>query len=180
MGQSCPLAATEADMGMLTAAKAELCNQMGSMGKVHWYKVAATFPDNAMNFLEVDLWDQDGAFTGGAAKTGTFPVDTDYDSCGVCVHGLGGTGTAQKEYFATGGMVTVGQIGAAGTPIQVSISNDAFAEVDATEHKAVASGCTATLAAATLTGTLMQVGGSGGGGGGGGGGGMGCSANIGQ
>src|SRR5882724_13609760 len=98
----CPLPASTADTGALSASKAELCNVPGSMGKSHWYRVAATLPGSSVNYVEVDLYDGTGAFAGGTVKTGTFPVDTSFASCGVCVRGLGDkAGTDQKEYFAT-------------------------------------------------------------------------------
>src|SRR5437868_3642377 len=90
-GKSCPIAATNADPGPLTASKAEMCNVSGSMGKSHWYKLAAALP-GSMNYVQVDLWDGLGAFTGGLVHTGTFTItakDADPNSCGVCVRGLG-------------------------------------------------------------------------------------------
>lgn len=179
--QTCPLAMTAADTGALAATKAQLCNVSGSMGALHWYRLAATMPGEAMDYLQVELYDQVGAFAGGAVHTGTFPIDTDPNRCGVCVRGLGDKGTAgAKEYFASGGTVNVTAVGGNGQPISATLSDITFVEVD-TDRKPVSNGCTATLAGAQLDGTVVQVGGTGGstGGSGGGGGGT-CPATIGD
>ena len=172
---------TSADAGSLTAAKAQLCNVPGSMGAAHWYRVAATLPGATTDYVQIELWDKVGAFSGTTVHTGTFPVDTSPQSCGVCVRALGDKGlTTAKEYFATGGMVNVTMVGAAGTEIQATLSNVTFAEVD-TNRAVMSSGCTATLAGAQLSGTVVQVGGTGGSGGGGGGGGGGsCPTTVGD
>src|SRR6185369_7682725 len=101
---------------------------------------------------------------------GTFPVDTNPQSCGVCVRALGDkAATTAKEYFATSGMVNVTMVGAACTQFQATLSNVTFAALAST-RKVMTSGCTATLAGAQLSGTIVQVGGTGAGRGGGGGG----------
>jgi hypothetical protein len=151
------------------ATKAELCNVPGSQGATHWYKLSATIP-GSMTYVEINLYDQVGAFAGVAVHTGTFPVDTSFASCGVCVRGLADKGAATaKEYFATAGSVNVTALGPAGQPISATLSNVTFAEVNAT-HGLVSSGCTAAVTAAKIDGTIVQVGGTSGGGGGGGGG----------
>ena len=169
--------ATTSDAGALTATKAQMCNVSGSMGKSHWYRVAATLP-GSMNLVQVELWDGYGAFAGGTVKTGSFPVDTTFGACGVCVRGLGTEGATSKEYFATGGTVNVTAVGGNGAPISAMLSNITFAEVDAT-HKAVSNGCTASVTSAQLAGTVMQVGGTGTGTGTGGGGGA-CATGVGD
>jgi len=182
-GEECPMPTMTSDIGALTASKAEMCNISGSMGKSHWYKLSATLPDAPMDYVQVELWDGYGAFTGGTVKTGSFPVDTKFGACGVCVRGIGAKGaTDQKEYFATGGTVNVTAVGGSGAPIAATLSNITFAEIDTT-HKMVADGCTASVAAAQLSGTVMQIGGTGtgtGGGGGGGGGGGACPTTVGD
>ncbi|HET7500909.1 MAG TPA: hypothetical protein VFK02_07905 [Kofleriaceae bacterium] len=169
-----------ADLGGLAANKAELCNVSGSMGKTHWYKLSAALP-GSMDYVELDLYDQQGPFAGGAVHTGMFPVDPSFTTCGVCVRGLGGKGTAaEKEYLATGGMVNITALGAAGAPISATLSDITLVEVNK-DHTAIADGCTASVAGAKLDGTVVQVGGTGGGGGGaGGGGGGGCATTIGD
>jgi hypothetical protein len=166
------------DTGMLAAAKAQMCNVNGSMGMVHWYKLSAALP-GSMSYVQVELWDKTGAFGSAAVHTGSFAIDTNPASCGVCVRGLGNKGASgAKEYFATSGMVSVTAVGGDGQPFSATLSNIAFAEVDAA-HNVVATGCTATLAAARIDGTVMQVGGTGGGGGGGNGSGQ-CATTVGD
>jgi hypothetical protein len=175
---TCPLAMATADTGMLTAAKAQMCNVNGSGGTVHWYKLSAALP-GSMSYVQVELWDNIGAFGGVAVHTGSFPIDTDPATCGVCVRGLGNKGAAgAKEYVATSGTVHVTAVGSDGQPFSATLSNIAFAEVDAAHH-VVADGCTATLAAARVDGTVMKVGGTGGGGGGGNGSGQ-CATTVGD
>src|ERR1041384_6475407 len=62
---SCPMPMAQADTGPLAASKAQMCNVPGSMGKSHWYKLAAQMP-GTMDYVQVELWDQHGVFTGGA------------------------------------------------------------------------------------------------------------------
>ena len=182
VGGRCPMPVTSADLGGLAATKAEMCNVSGSMGQAHWYKLAAAMP-GTMDYVQVELWDNIGVFAGGPVHTGTFTItgnEATFAKCGVCVRGLGAKGTAgQKEYFATGGTVTVTAVGGNGQPISATLSNISFAEIDATTHNLVANGCTASLAGAEIDGTVTQLGGSGGGTGGSGGTGTGaCPVGI--
>jgi hypothetical protein len=169
---ACPLPASTPDTGALTATKTEMCNVPGTQGAQHWYRLAVTLPSGAMDYVQLDLWDNKGAFAGSTVKPGTYQItgnDAAYATCGVCVRGLGDKGSAgQKEYFATGGTVTVTAVGAAGQPLSATLSNITLAEVDPTLHAPVASGCTASVANTQVSGTLLQVSGGGGGGGGGG------------
>ncbi len=179
----CPLPMTSADAGALTATKTQLCNEPGSMGTAHWYRVAATLPGAPTDYIQIELYDKVGAFSGTTVHAGTFQVDTNPASCGVCVRALGDkAATTAKEYFATSGMVNVTTVGAAGTQFQATLSNVTFAELDAT-RKVMTNGCMATLAGAQLSGSIVQVGGTAGGGGGGGGSGGGggaCPTTIGD
>jgi len=164
------------DLGALSATKAEMCNVSGSMGKSHWYKLSTMLPDTSTDYVQVELWDGAGAFQGGTVHTGTFPVDTAFGSCGVCVRGMGAKGsTEQKEYFATGGTVNVTAVGDSGAPFSATLSDITFAEIDAS-HKMVSDGCTAGVTAAQINGIVVKLGGTGTGGGGGGGGGSGAGA----
>ena len=164
------------DVGALSATHAELCNVPGSMGKSHWYKLAAMLPDSSMDFVQVELWDGAGAFMGGTVHTGTLPVDTSFGSCGVCVRGMGAKGaTDQKEYFAISGTVNVTAVGDSGAPFSATLSDIMFGEIDAS-HKMVTDGCTAMVTSAQISGTVVKLGGTGTGGGGGGGGGGGAGA----
>jgi hypothetical protein len=180
VAKTCPFPATTADTGAMVATKAELCNVPGSMGAQHWYKLSASIA-GSMNYVEVNLYDKVGAFAGVAVHTGTFPVETAFGTCGVCVRGLADKGAATaKEYVAIGGSVMVTALGPAGQPISATLSNVTFAEVNAS-HSPVSNGCTAAVTAAKIDGTVVQVGGTGGGGAGGGGGGGGmCATAIGD
>lgn len=186
VGGSCPMPAASTDAGALTASKAQMCNVSGSMGASHWYKLAAALPDST-NYVQVELWDNQGVFAGGPVHPGTFTIsgnEADFTKCGVCVRGLGAKGVTgqQKEYFATGGTVNVTAVGTNGQPISATLSNISFVEIDATTHQLVTGGCTATVAGAKLEGTVVQVGGTTGGGTGGGGSGGGgqCAPGIGD
>jgi hypothetical protein len=176
----CPMPMSTADTGALPALKAQLCNYPGSMGQQHWYRLSATLPGSTASYVQIELYDKIGAFAGTTVHTGTFPVDTDPAKCGVCVRGMGDKAAADaREYFATGGTVNVTAVGAGGTPITATVSNISFVELDANRHP-VAGGCTAALAGAQISGTIVQVGGTGGGGGGGGGGGSMCAQTVGD
>jgi hypothetical protein len=179
--RACPLPASTPATGALTATKSQMCNVPGSQGAQHWYRLAATLPGGATDYVQLDLWDNKGAFAGGTVKVGTYPItgnDAAYATCGICVRGLGDKGTTgQKEYFATGGTVNVTAIGGNGLPIAATLSNLTLVEVDATTHAPVASGCTASVASTQVSGTVVQVAGGGGGGGGGGGA---CPATVGD
>jgi len=164
----CSLPETTADAGNLTAAKAQQCNVPGSQGTKKWYRVAATLA-GSMDYVQIELWDGRGAFTGGAVATGTYQLtgaELDPATCGVCVRGLGDKGAAtQKEYFATGGSVQVTSIGGAGAQVSVTLSGAQFREIDATTKAAVSGGCNASVSRVQLAGTIVAVTGGGGGGG---------------
>jgi hypothetical protein len=158
---TCPLPMSIADTGALTAVKAQMCNYPMSMGMQHWYRLSATLSGAPTDVLQIELYDKIGAFAGTTVHTGTFPVDTNPLGCGVCVRGLGDkAGPTAKEYFASAGMVTVSMIGGDGTPIVASVSGVSFVELDG-GRKVVASGCTASVAGAQISGTVMQMGGTG-------------------
>jgi hypothetical protein len=174
-----------ADTGTLTALKAQLCNVPGSSGSAHWYRLSAAIPGSPGDYVQVELWDGLGAFTGGTVHAGSFTItgnDADRMKCGICVRGIGEKGAAgTKEYFATGGTVNITAVGAANTPISATLSNLSFVEIDTGTLKPVSGGCTAMVAGTKIDGTVMQVGGGGGSGGGGGGAGGGmCSTGVGD
>jgi hypothetical protein len=177
---TCSMPDETADAGALTAAFAQRCNVPGSMGERKWYRAAATLPGTT-NVVQVELYDNAGPFAGGAVHTGTFPVDADPVTCGVCVRALGEKGGANEmEYFATRGLVTLSALGASGTAFSVEVADLTLEQIDA-DHTLVPGGCTAAVAGAELDGTIMDHGGTGGGGGGGGGMGTGtCATTIGD
>jgi hypothetical protein len=161
--QVCPMAEMTADVGTLPALTAQRCNVVGSMGQLKWYRLAATLADGAI--VQLELYDGVGAFAGGTVRTGTFPIETDFGNCGVCLRALGDKGgSTETEYFGSGGMVTVTEIGGAGAPISATVTDAILTEVDAS-HAAVNGGCTAMVASVRVEGTVTDVGGSGGGGG---------------
>jgi hypothetical protein len=178
---TCPLAATVADAGSLSALKSQRCNVPGSMGTKKWYRLSATLPGAPMDVVPLELWDGQGGFAGGTVRTGTFQItgaELAYSTCGVCLRAAGDKGTAaEKTYFATGGTVEVTSVGAAGTTLSAKITNATFAEVNAMNVK-VTNGCTTALAGATVSGSIG--GGGGGGGGGGTGGGPSCPSTVGD
>ncbi|MGE3453571.1 MAG: hypothetical protein AB7O24_00525 [Kofleriaceae bacterium] len=149
------------------------------MGQRKWYRLVATLP-NTSHVVQLELWPNAGAFSDGAVHTGTFPVDSDPGSCGVCLRALGDKGGANEtEYFATGGMVTINAAGAGGEPLSATINNVTFSEVDS--DGLVDAGCSGGMIGLEIDGITMDMGGMGGGGGGGGGmGAGGCPTTIGD
>jgi hypothetical protein len=159
---TCPMAAMTEDAGTLPALEAQRCNVMGSMGQVKYYRLAATLADGAI--VQLELYDGAGPFAGGTVRIGTFPIETTYGNCGVCLRAIGDKGTpTETEYFGTGGEVNITEIGTDGAPISATITNASLAEVDAS-HTTVDDGCTAAIASVRLEGIVMDVGGTGGGG----------------
>jgi hypothetical protein len=182
-GGTCTLAATMADAGDLAALKANQCNVPGSMGAKKWYRLAATVPGST-DVVQLELWDQLGAFKGGAVHAGTFTIsgeDAVPGTCGVCVRALGDKGDASaQEFFATSGTVVVTEVGANGQPFSATVSNVTFEQVDSATRKPVANGCTASLDRVKVSGTVVALGMGGGTGGGNGGGGNNCPIIIGD
>ncbi|MDB4963916.1 MAG: hypothetical protein JWP01_3915 [Myxococcales bacterium] len=175
----CPETDALPDAGTLPALKAQRCNVSGSMGMRQWYRLSATLPDSTI--VQLELYDAAGAFAGGKVRTGSFPIETSFGSCGVCLRAIADKGMAtQTEYFGTGGTVNITAVGAGGAPFSATITGATFAEVDA-QHAPVSNGCTGSLAGVTIDGVVVDMGGGGtGGGGGGGGGGNGCPATVGD
>jgi hypothetical protein len=166
-GAVCSLPAATADVGDLAAVKAQQCNVPGSAGTKKWYRVAATLP-GSMDFVQLELWDGRGAFSGGTVALGTYQLtgaELDPATCGICVRGLGDKGAAtQKEYFATAGQVQVTAVGGNGLPVSVTLTDVSFKEINPTSKASVAGGCSATVSRAKLDGTIVAVTGGGGGG----------------
>lgn len=172
MPDVCPMPMTTSDAGALAATKAQMCNVTGSMGAAHWYRLAAPLPGSSTSYVQLELWDGLGAFTGGKVHTGTFTIagaDANRSTCGVCVRGIGDQGGSDAtEYFAISGTVNVTAVGINGEPISAALSNISFVELDISSQKTVTDGCASALAAARIDGTVTQIGGSSGGGSGGG------------
>jgi hypothetical protein len=157
VGATCPLPANTSDTGALSATTTQKCNVAGSMGQKHWYRMAAALPSGAMDYVQLELWDGTGPFVGGTVTTGTFQItgaDAAYNTCGVCVRGMGDKGAAgQKEYFATSGTV---QVTAVGTTLAATLTNIGLVEVDA-NHAPVTGGCADTVASTQVSGTVVAV-----------------------
>jgi hypothetical protein len=179
----CTLESSIADLGQLTARKANYCNVPMSMGQRKWYRVSATVPGTD-DVVQLELWAGVGAFAGGPVRTGMFTIagdDAALATCGVCVRALGNKGTAdEQEYFATGGTVEVTALGVDGETVSATIRNATFKEVDPTSRKVVSGGCDSSLANLQVSGTVVALGMNGGGGGGGGGGNNNCPTVIGD
>lgn len=171
-GGTCSLQSDMNDVGDLSALKANSCNVPMSMGQRKWYRLSATVPGTD-DVVQLELWDNLGAFKGGVVRAGTFTIsgdDAKLGTCGVCVRALGGKGTAeQQEYFATSGTVEVMSVGGNGTEFNAVITNATFEQVDATDKNVMSGGCASSLARIHVTGTVVAMGGGGGGGGSGGG-----------
>jgi hypothetical protein len=184
-GGVCSLSDNMNDAGDLAALKANSCNVPMSMGQRKWYRLSARVPGTD-DVVQLELWDNLGAFKGGVVRAGTFPLSGDdaaLGTCGVCVRALGGKGTTEEqEFFATSGTVEVTAVGGSGTEFNAVISNVTFEQLDTTDtkKKLKANGCASALARVHLTGTVVAMGGGGGGGGGGSGGGNNCPLVIGD
>ena len=163
----CPLPPAISDAGTMVAFKSQRCNVPGTMGTQKWYRLSAQLPNSA-DYVQLELWPNTGAYT-GAVTTGTFTIggaDAVYDTCGVCGRALGDKAqAAQKEYFATSGMVNVSAVGNAGEALTATLTNISFVEVNPTTKTPIASGCAAALARIQISGTVVDIGGGGGGGG---------------
>lgn len=180
---TCSLSDRMDDAGDLSALKANSCNVPMSMGQRKWYRLSAKVPGTD-DVVQLELWDNLGAFKGGTVHGGTFTIagaDASLATCGVCVRALGSKGTAeQQEYFATSGTVEVMSVGGNGTEFNAVITDATFEQVDTTDKKVLSSGCASSLSRVHVSGTVVAMGGGGGGGGGGAGGGNNCPLVIGD
>ena len=176
----CPLTTALGDLGTQVAWKANRCNVPGSGGTKKWYRLSASVPGATGDYIQLDLWPNLGAYGTGPVTTGEHTIagnDTDYVNCGVCGRAVGDKGTAGvKEYFAHGGTVNVTSIT---TNLSATLTNLSLVEVNLTSQQPIANGCTSTLTNISISGPIVDVGGTGGGGGGGGGGGS-CPERVGD
>ncbi len=181
-GATCNLESFSGEPTTLTALKANYCNVPGSMGQRKYYRLSATLPGTS-DVVEVDLFDNLGAFKGGVVRVGTFQItgdDAAFSTCGVCVRALGDKGTAeQQEFFAVAGTVEITELGTNGQPISASLSDLRFVPVDNTTREVLSSDCEVQVTGVKVSGTVVALG-MGGGGGGGGGGGNNCPTVIGD
>jgi hypothetical protein len=162
---ACGVPANQGDVGTL-AATGELRSQ-GS-GDLYVTSLLAPTPASASDAqrdaIYVELWDDYGAFLGGHAAPGTFPITGDelsYATCGVCVFTLANVdanGAPQKFLLATSGTVTIEQVSDdAGDPLAFTTTNILFTEVDPDQFEPVGSDCPSPLAHARLTGTVEPL-----------------------
>lgn len=148
------------DAGTVPALAAQRCNVPGSMGMRKWWRLSATLPGSD-DVVQLELYEQAGAFAGGTVTPGTYAIEPDPGTCGVCVRAAGAVGTADAlEYRALGGSVTIEAIGAGGATITATIMDATFEDVGGGT-------CVAALGRIQITGTVTDLGGGGGGGGGG-------------
>jgi hypothetical protein len=169
---ACGMPETTPAFGALTASSATQRNQPGSQGTRKIYTAAATLPGSDET-VQVELWDNLGAFAGGLVAVGTYPLtgpELSYATCGVCVVATATDGVSTQTYFATGGTVEVVALGPVGSPLTVEITDVTFGQIDPAANNApVPNGCSASMAGGSISGPLVNVDGGGGGGGGGGG-----------
>ncbi len=144
------------DAGDVTASAAQRCNVSGSMGQRKWWRISAELPGTD-DIVQLELYEQAGAFAGGTVRTGTFAVEADPASCGVCLRGRSGS----TEYRGVTGTVTIDAIGAGGTTANVTITGASFEDTEG-------GACVATVERVRITGEIQDLGGTGMGGGGGG------------
>lgn len=109
--------------------------------------------------LAIELWDGFGAFDGGDVAIGDFTiagVETAVATCGVCVYIWADATLAdgevldkEKEYIATGGMVTIDSIEG---NLTGSVSNLTFTEINAssTEGTPLEGGCETAITSGTF------------------------------
>ena len=155
---ACPIPATTPDTGALPALNADLCTLPGSMGAAHWYRVSAVLPGATVDDVQLELYDNYGPFVGGTVRTGTFSVDPDPETCGVCMRAVGDKGAAgAKEYFGRSGTVSIDALDGDGAVVTISLKGITLAEVDDMQAP-VEGGCSAVVDAAEISGTLTQVG----------------------
>jgi hypothetical protein len=93
----CAMESSIADTGALTSSKTQRCNVQGSSGARKWYRMMVALPGSPTDIVQLELWDGQGAFSGGAVRTGTFQLtgaELDYQTCGVCLRAVGDKGAA--------------------------------------------------------------------------------------
>jgi hypothetical protein len=163
----CGVALNQGDFGATITGYAGTQLQDGSTtDRIRWVGSAtpSTIQSATPDHLYVELWDKYGAFTGGAARTGTFTLtgdDLDLDTCGICVMMLANVSnnTPSKMMIATSGSVTVTSVGTTtGQATQVVVNNVSFVETTCVQNQGctnnASSNCTSPLTHADVRGTL--------------------------
>jgi len=158
------------NLGPLPGAQAAQANQPGSMGTLEFYTVTSVLDGAALpDALQIELWDNYGAFAGGPVTTGTFTIagaETAYDTCGVCVVLYGdadpATGAVREFYLAESGTVQIESI--AGN-LTGSISGVSFRKLDPMTGTPIDDGCASAVGGASFDSMIVITDGGGGGGG---------------
>lgn len=111
------------------------------------------------DLIEIELWDDLGAFEGGVAAPGTYQIAGDEAqvvTCGVCLYIYsdatvvdGEVVDSEKDYIATGGSITVDSVAGNFTG---SISDLTFTEIDWTSELGtpLEGGCQTVIPSATF------------------------------
>jgi hypothetical protein len=108
--------------------------------------------------LQIELWDNYGAFAGGAVTPGTYTLagaELTIESCGVCVSLFADIASETgRGYFATGGTVTIDSLS---PNLKGSVANLTLVEWDVNTDAPVANGCSTAIPAATFDAVVEQV-----------------------
>ena len=158
--------AVEAQLaGPMLAVTAERRNQQGSQGARQYYRLLADFNGDAQpDKLQLDLWDERGAFVGDVVP-GTYSLagaEVSVETCGVCAFVLGDFAPpAEQFFFATGGTITIDTVE---PTLAGSLANVTLAQIDGATGAPVTDGCATTITAAEFSATVTIVDSGGGGG----------------
>jgi hypothetical protein len=116
---------------------------------------SGTKPD----IIQLELWDGLGAFSGGDAAPGTYPIEGDETTvvtCGICIYIWadatvvdGVVVDSEKDYIATGGSITIDSVDGNFTG---SLSGLTFTEIDQTSENGdpLPGGCQTAIPSATF------------------------------
>jgi len=165
MDNGCGVASTLGELGNLTGFAGQQLQDGSTTQRIRWVgsETAATSNQATPDVVMVELWDNFGSFSGGAARTGTFTLtaaDKDYDTCGICVLMLANVAnnTPAKTMLATAATVTITSVGTnAGQVTQLAVTNATFTEIAVVNQDTVSvagSNCTSPLSHVDLRGTL--------------------------
>lgn len=157
--ETCHVAESLGDLGLMELAEASQVNQSGSMGARKIYRLNVTLnPDAEYDVFSLQLWDERGAFL-GPAEPGTFTIsgdETNFNTCGVCATVLGNIVPmqgARQFYIAQGGTVTIDSIS---PTFSGSITGLTLQEFDLDTGAAIQDGCTTVIDSASFS-TELQI-----------------------
>jgi hypothetical protein len=147
---NCPLPTDFGEHGMVTATEATRYRETLMSG--HVSRVTGTLAPEVD--VVVELWDGYGVFAGGTAHVGTFDLvaaETSATTCGVCAYIVKATSAEPMMLLATDGTVDVTQFGPSGGTIALDVTAADFTQIDPATSMPVPSGCTTSLASASLS-----------------------------